>query len=416
MKELGKKFTRRMVLLALGVLAIGMIALLAYFKDYLPIGEEQNLDEITADQIHEGRARITVYYVYDYYCYFTDSSGKEVQRDYFVSMGPEGDKYIGVELRGKNNDRAYQLMNDIWDAEEAGEELDYDKLGWFTVKGNIQKITGEDLDYYNEYLDECAQAYDMSREEVEQYFTPYVLIARKAGARDEETDYTGIIIGGIFLVAGIALLFWGLFGDPVKEAKRFAKNTPNEEATMAHLERMINTIEPRYGIRADDEFFISESTFGLNLARTEDILWIYPYIVTHKTYFITTGKSYYVRLRLADGKMIQVASKKNDTDEIMNYCTRLMPDAIFGYSNELEQIYSRKREQMIAEVRRRREERLGSAYGYQIQDDTTADYTNDMMSENTPVYTDDLSQKDNDNTDSDTGINEDSDYAGSRYN
>ena len=91
MKQIEKKIKRRMALLALGVAAVGLLLLLIFFSDYIPVGEEQNLDEITADQIVEGRARITVYYVYDYYCYFTEgTSDKEVQRDYFVSMGPDG--------------------------------------------------------------------------------------------------------------------------------------------------------------------------------------------------------------------------------------------------------------------------------------------------------------------------------------
>jgi hypothetical protein len=182
MKQVEKKIKRRMALLALGIAAVGLLLLLIFFSDYIPVGEEQNLDEITADQIQEGRARITVYYVYDYYCYFTDgTSDKEVQRDYFVSMGPEGTEYVGVELRGKKNDRAYNLMNDIIAAENAGEELDYSKLDYFTVKGKIQRLTGDDLAYYNSYMEECAAAYDMSVDEVKQYFAPYVLVGAKAG-------------------------------------------------------------------------------------------------------------------------------------------------------------------------------------------------------------------------------------------
>ena len=360
MKQLEKKFRSRTVLLAVILLAIGLLITLVYFRDYLPIGEEQNLDEITVDQIHEGRARITVYYIYDYYCYFTDEYGKEVQRDYFVCMGPDGDKYVGVELRGKKNDKAYQLMNDIYDAEAAGEELDYDKLGYFTVKGKIQKLSGDDLEYYEDYLKECASYYKMSVDELHDIFAPYVLIASKAGARDEKTDYMVVILGAILTISGICVLISGLFGNHMKDLKDYANRTGGEEAAYARLDRFVEQTPERYGMRINDDFFMVTNGMSLVFSETKDVIWIYPYIVTHKTYFVTTGKTYYVRLRFANGKMAQVQTKKENNEEVMNYLTRMIPDAIFGYSDDLERMYNKDRGRMIAEVTRRRDERLGN--------------------------------------------------------
>lgn len=364
MKKLEKKFRSRNVLLAVILLAIGLLITLVYYRDYLPIGEEQNLDEITADQIHEGRARITVYYVYDYYCYFTDDYGKEVQRDYFVCMGPDGDRYVGVELRDKKNDKAYQLMNDIYQAESAGEELDYDKLGYFTVKGKVQKLSGDDLEFYEDYIRQAADAYGMTVDEVKEYFVPYVLIAAKGGgSRDQKTDYVVIIAGIILMISGIGVLISGLFGNHMKDIKNYVQNNGGEEVAYARLDRFIEQTPERYGMRVNDDFFMVTNGMSLVFSEAKDILWVYPYIVTHKTYFVTTGKTYYVRLRFANGKMAQVQTKKDNNEEVMNYCAKMIPDAIFGYSKELEQMYNKDRGRMIAEVNRRREERLGSAFG-----------------------------------------------------
>jgi hypothetical protein len=359
MKQLEKKFRSRTVVLSAVLLAIGLLITLIYFKDYIPVGEEQNLDEITVDQIKEGRAKITVYYIYDYYCYFTDEYGKEVQRDYFVCMGPDGDKYIGVELRGKKNDKAYQLMNDIYDAEAAGQELDYDKLGYFTVKGKVQKLTGDDLEFYEDYLKECSSYYKMSMDELREIFAPYVLIASKAGARDESTDYMVIIIGAVLIIAGIGVLISGLFGNHMKDIKDYANRVGGEEAAYARLDRFVDQTPERYGMRINDEFFMVTNGMSLVFSEAKDVIWIYPYIVTHKTYFVTTGKTYYVRLRFANGKMAQVQTKKENNEEVMNYLSRMIPDAIFGYSNDLEHMFNKDRGRMIAEVQRRRDERLG---------------------------------------------------------
>ncbi|MBP5414806.1 MAG: hypothetical protein ILN61_06155 [Lachnospiraceae bacterium] len=370
MKQLEKKFRSRTVILSAVLLAIGLLITLVYFREYLPIGEEQNLDEITVDQIHEGRAKITVYYIYDYYCYFTDEYGKEVQRDYFVCMGPDGDKYVGVELRGKKNDRAYQLMNDIYDAEAAGQELDYDKLGYFTVKGNIQKLTGDDLEYYEDYLKECAAYYDMSMDELREIFAPYVLIAAKAGARDEKTDYVVVIAGVILIISGICVLISGLFGNHMKDLKDFVNRNGSEEAAYARLDRFVESTPERYGMRVNDDFFMVTNGMSLVFSETKDVIWIYPYIVTHKTYFVTTGKTYYVRLRFANGKMAQVQTKKENNEEVMNYLARMIPDAIFGYSDDLERMFNKDRGRMIAEVNRRRDERLGNISPSQTEETT----------------------------------------------
>ena len=410
MKQVEKKIKRRMALLALGIAAVGLLLLLIFFSDYIPLGEEQNLDEITADQIQEGRARITVYYVYDYYCYFTDgTSDKEVQRDYFVSMGPEGAEYVGVELRGKKNDRAYNLMNDIIAAENAGEELDYSKLDYFTVKGKIQRLTGDDLAYYNSYMEECAAAYDMSVDEVKQYFAPYVLVGAKAGSRTEETDYAGIIVAAIFLIAGIALLFYALFGDHLKDVTAYANEVGSKDLAFSRIERFRESTPERYGVRANDEFFIYESAMSFDFARAKDVLWIYPYIVKNKSAFITVSKQYYIKIRLKNGKTVQVPAKKDTTDEMMNYFASVFPDAVFGYSNELENIFNKDRNRMIAEVERRREERLrGSAFeessynneasqdetnGYEVKEeevsasDIAEEKVNDIAPDNGDTYT-----------------------------
>ena len=415
MKQIEKKIKRRMALLALGVAALGLLLLLIFFSDYIPVGEEQNLDEITADQIVEGRARITVYYVYDYYCYFTEgTSDKEVQRDYFVSMGPDGAEYVGVELRGKKNDRAYDLMNDIIAAENAGEELDYSKLDYFTVKGKIQKLTGDDLAYYNSYMEECAAAYDMSVDEVKQYFAPYVLVGAKAGSRTEQTDYAGIIVAAIFLIAGIALLFYALFGDHLKDVTVYANEVGSKDLAYSRIERFRDSTPERYGVRANDEFFLFESAMSLNFSKAKDVLWIYPYIVKNKSAFITVSKQYYVKIRLKNGKTVQVPAKKDTMDEMMNYFASIIPDAIFGYSNELENIFNKNRSQMIAEVERRREERLrGSAFNegtpnYETKEDETSGY--EVKEEQ--VSANDYAKEDINNVGPDNGDA----YTGSEFN
>ena len=146
----------------------------------------------------------------------------------------------------------------------------------------------------------------------------------------------------------------------MKDLKDYANRTGGEEAAYARLDRFVEQTPERYGMRINDDFFMVTNGMSLVFSETKDVIWIYPYIVTHKTYFVTTGKTYYVRLRFANGKMAQVQTKKENNEEVMNYLTRMIPDAIFGYSDDLERMYNKDRGRMIAEVTRRRDERLGN--------------------------------------------------------
>lgn len=359
MRELEKTFRGKNVITALICFVIGALIFLFYCRDYLPIGKVQNLDNMNPAEITEGRGKITVYDVYDYYTYWTNSAGKEVTRDYFVTMGDdENFAYIGCELSGKKNDRAYQIMQELWEAEYNGLEVDYENLDHFVVKGRVKKISGDSLQYYNGFLDEVAQMYDISEEEMNQYFVPYVLEAAQVGDGDF-MDYFIAFVGIVLIIASVGILINALFGDPLKEIKAYCKKSVDSDYQMALIERFYISATEKYDIRINDDYFMYTGGSSVIFCDTKDVLWFYKVVEKTSVNYIPTGKNYYVKFRLANGKSVQVKTNKKEVDEVLQYFMRLLPDSIVGHDASLEKTYTSDRIQMINEVKRRRGERLG---------------------------------------------------------
>lgn len=361
MNELNRKYRKSCIIWAVVCLIIGIILTCIMCKDYLPIGTMQDLDATPAHEITEGRGRVTVSYVYDYYSYWADSSGKETIRDYLVLAGTEDDPaYIGVELHGSKNDRAYQIMQDIWEIEENGGE-NYDDVDYFTLKGNVKRITGDDLKYHTEFLEDIAGYYDMSQEEINQWFVGYVLVQPQVGDGDFES-YLVAFAGLALMLTSIILIGCAFFADPLKNIKAYAKSTGNEDLTMSYIERFYSTTPESYGMKVDDKYFMFTGKSKPDFCETKNVIWIHKYVLTRKSYFITVGHDYSIRIMLANGKMVQVSVKNEAEANIaLEYLMKMIPDAIFGYSDELSRMFNNNRQQMISEVSRRREERMGSA-------------------------------------------------------
>lgn len=361
MKELVGKYKRSNIIGAIVCLIIGLALSWFEFKDYLPFGEMQDLDTLPATEIHEGRGKITVSYILDYYSYWQDNYGREVMRDYYVAAGDENNwAYMGCELRGKKNDRAYDMLEKIIDIETNGGD-DYSSLDTFTVTGRVERITGENLKYHTEYTQELADYYGFTQEDIDELFVPYVIIQPQVGD-GEFMSYVLAIIGLVLIVAAFGMCGCAIFADPLKNIRAYAKSTGNEELTMSYIENFYAQTPDRYNCKVNDKYFMTTGKGKADFCETKNIIWFYKYVVTRKTNFVTVGHDYYVRIQQANGKMIQLMTRnESEAGDAINYLMKYIPDAIVGYSDELSKMYSKDRGQMIAEVNRRREERMGSA-------------------------------------------------------
>lgn len=137
-------------------LLLGIVICAIMFKDWLPIGNSLDLDYVSSEsEIKEGRASITLVEILGTFMYCTEGYKTDekdaIARDYIVLTGlglddeADGDGiYVGVQLSGKDNKRAYNLMEELWNESEG---VDFDSLDIFRVNGHIRKMDIDEEDY-----------------------------------------------------------------------------------------------------------------------------------------------------------------------------------------------------------------------------------------------------------------------------
>lgn len=365
---------------------IALIILAICFKDWLPIGEIQDLDTIESiDDVHEGKAKVTVTYVYDYFMYYTsDNSNNETERDFLIPVGEEG-AFIGVDLSGTKNKHAYSNMEQIWNFEEMYAEYDeddsefeeamdelYGGLYYITVKGHIRKMDYEEQGFLNEYLKDMCDYFGMTKEEADEYFKPYILEPNSVSM--EGFGFVLAIIAGVLLIIGVCSLLSAMFGDPFKSLKEYAKKENMDKETVINkADQLYIRQNPMYNMRADDNMFLYANKSEIKVFNPKDMLWVYKSVIRNKQGAVTVSKTYKVIVRLANGTNFEMMSNEGSVDDTVMAVATLVPDIIVGYSEDLNRMYIRDRKRMIDEVARRRNERLNPvAYEQPVTEESGA--------------------------------------------
>ncbi len=364
MEALKNSIKKRNIKLMIVTMLIGIAITLIMFKDWLPGGDVQNLDTLEdINELREGKATVTAFYVEDYYMYYTEgNSEQEVERCFLMPVGGDDDgtwAYIGLHLWGKNNKKIYRNMETIYQAETIDESL-ADTLEYISLSGHVREMDSDNEYYLNEYIKSYSELYGVSEDEERQYYKYYIFEPNRiTGAADTNYSFVFAIFGFVFLGAGFYYLIQVLFGDPLKPVVKYGNAHGSVDRAMAKAEYLLNNQSPVNGMRGDDEMFMYYENKNLMVYDPKDMLWAYEHIVKRKSGLITVGKDYSVLIRLADGSQASIPCIQSNIGLYMNSLQKVCPDIILGYSDELKRMYTKDRYRMVAEINRRREERLG---------------------------------------------------------
>lgn len=364
MEALKNSIKKKNIKLMIVTLLIGIAITLIMFKDWLPGGNVLDLDTLEdISELREGKATVTAYYVEDYYMYYTEgSSDEEVERCFLMPVGGEEDgtwAFIGLHLWGKNNKKMYRNMEIIYEAEEIDESL-ADSIEYIPLSGHIKEMDSDNEYYLNEYIDSYVELYGGTREEESQYYRFYVFEPNRiTGAGDSNYAVFFVIFGFVFLAAGFYYLIQVLFGDPLKPIVKYGNAHGSVDMAMAKAEFLLNNQAPSCGMRGDDEMFLYYENKNLMVYDPKDMLWAYEQVIKRKNGFVTVGKDYSVMIKLADGSQTAIPCTQTNIGQYLKSLQKICPDIIMGYSDELKRMYNKDRYRMVAEINRRREERLG---------------------------------------------------------
>lgn len=99
---------------------------------------------------------------------------------------------------------------------------------------------------------------------------------------------------------------------------------------------------------------VLQKRFDLKLCRIPDLIWAYKKVTRHYHYFIPTGKTYEVIMYDRYGQPLQMQARENKIDEILKILAERAPWAVFGYSDERNQLLSKNWGGFVAAVDQRK--------------------------------------------------------------
>lgn len=345
LKELKAKSMKRGMITAGILIAIALVlAIVMWFLGlhYL-FGTKGNLDTMKDEEIGEMYAEGEIYAIMDYYAYTTEDS-KTVEKEYFIPVGEES--YIGLVAPKAYLEQCDKLMKETQDY-MSGESDTISST--FRVKGTILPMESSSLKYYKEYYEELG--WDDEETEV---FLPYYLKIEYIGEYHNSFYYLVGVLAGALVIIAVCIILKNVSGANQKMIVKYCKKSGNYDATMAKLDKFYYSVSPVQGVRISPEFFMSPFGNSTLLLESKEILWAYQVTTTHRTNGIKTGTSYSLMLKLRSGKYYQVAfDGEQAVLQVLQYIENTIPFVIIGYTDELQKVYSKNRQEMIAEADRR---------------------------------------------------------------
>ena len=194
------------IMMVIGGLAL--IFLLAIPQYKIATSPAQDIYEINADEIVEGtHISGQIDFVYDYYAMesreektlgITTSTENDTSRWYiFPAYGPtqSDTRFLTVRVSPKDYSTLEQMVDETW-AYLDGQADDFGQTT-YTIDARAVKLDDELHQLYYDWY-----SADVSKEEADQYLTPYVLVP----VMDTNTLWLIIGISAILIVAGLFML------------------------------------------------------------------------------------------------------------------------------------------------------------------------------------------------------------------
>lgn len=217
-----------------------------------------------------------------------------------------------------------------------------------TLTGSLETLTSDET---KEIIDDFAR----QQPDVKERFLPYKL------------DATPFAHGGNYAMLS-ALLLAGALGlfNIVRWILRISneRNHPimQQLAKLGDLNQMVADVNASIPADAKDKMITSArwiaglTEFGVDLKRTQDVVWAHVTRTQHKTYGVNTGKTFAITVYDRFGKSSQVSfgRKEDKASEFMTQLKTAVPWAIVGHNDEVAKLWGKDRTQLINLVDQRR--------------------------------------------------------------
>lgn len=348
-QKLKRKYLTQMVLFAAIFAIIGLVFIVGGIDGVkIAFSKPVPLEDVDLDRISTMKVTATIDYVMDYYSFSTEGS-ETVGKEYFIPVGEE--EYMGLVLSGGNMYQADANMEATW-AYLEGDMDAQDDIEPFTITAVIKPLEGESLRFFHEYVD----AIENMSESEKEIFLPYALT-------ENESVFTALlpVVFGLAFIAGAVICFvLGIKENNLKAVRKYCEATGNKEMAEQKLEQLWATGAGTKEVKLSNDLLLAVVGTKAFLADTKDIVWVYQHVTKHSVNFIPTGKTYAIKVCLANGRdlLIPMGGKKR-ADENIELIAGTIPYVLIGYDEQLSKAYIHDRASVIRAVEERRNEFFG---------------------------------------------------------
>lgn len=223
--------------------------------------------------------------------------------------------------------------------------------------GDQKEFSGELTPIPDEVRSKIVAPSEASQEGLQGSFLPVMLNASDS-FRDPGYWYLGT--GLAFVVIVLAVLRGCYSSDPMTHPilLRLQKIGPGQDLA-ANIDQEMNSGQVRKaGSSAllTPSWLLNPSSFSLRVIRLADLVWFYKKVTTYRVHFIPVGKGYSITLwdRSKTYIVIEMGRKEAEGDALLQELVRRAPWALAGYSADLQKLWVKDAQSVMAAVDERK--------------------------------------------------------------
>ncbi len=259
----------------------------------------------------------------------------------FIGLAVPSKYFDTVEIIDKNSDEFFE---------------NYDLRALDTrmnITGQIFPMDNRMLRYYKSFF----RSADYTEEEIDAYCAPYYI---QIGSLSRGSIEVVLIMNALavilILIAGVMLIM-ALTGAYQKKLIKTLKAQGDMELERADVD-FASAFEPAKGIKIGRSYLFDCTSAKTQIIPLRQIAWAYTHQTNHQKYGRTVSTTYNSMIYTEDKKLHRLAiPSKEICDQIMEDLSRKCPAGIFGYSDQLKQLFHKNYDE-FTRLRRQKEAEL----------------------------------------------------------
>jgi hypothetical protein len=108
--------------------------------------------------------------------------------------------------------------------------------------------------------------------------------------------------------------------------------------------------------KISDNWLFQKQTYGIELKKVTDLMWMYFQVTQHRTNFIPTGKTYAVILHDRHGEKVEIPGSEAQVMQLIEQIYTKAPWIMLGHTDEIKLAWEKDRANLIAFVDENRQQ------------------------------------------------------------